>query len=269
MHLINNFQTVYYKALENSNVSTNTRMKLFGLGNKSKYSSKDILSQLDKCAEEFTFPMLDNGYVYPVESRLTAYRDDKRWVLIIEAVGFNYRGGGHDGITNCLHIFGNCILFKPGTDNSNFLYMMDNSEEGETFDSEFMEHLNPSVNSMLLRNKRIKIEHNLGFYESKGIQLEEPPKIKIWEFLRGLVPEYSMDLLATDDELRNRVPSDIPEFLRLTEWFHPDLASDEKPSQNETFIMIAKALATGDKSKYTPTKPPNNHWTNWPEGGTL
>ncbi len=63
------------------------------------FSSEEILSQLDKCAAEFTFPMLDNGYVYPVDSRLSAYRDEARWVLIIEVFGFNFRGGGHNGIT--------------------------------------------------------------------------------------------------------------------------------------------------------------------------
>jgi len=78
------------------------------------YSAKDILKQLDKCAEDYTFPMLDNGYIYPVVSRVSAYRDEKRWALIIEVVGFNYRGGGHDGISNCLHVFGNCLEFEPG-----------------------------------------------------------------------------------------------------------------------------------------------------------
>jgi hypothetical protein len=39
-------------------------------------SKGDILRQFDGAAQRFTFPMLDNGYVYPVDVRLTAFRDD-------------------------------------------------------------------------------------------------------------------------------------------------------------------------------------------------
>jgi hypothetical protein len=63
------------------------------------FKSIEILKQLDKCAKEFTFPMLDNGYVYPAGTKLTAYRDEKHWVIIIEVIGFSYRGGGHNGIS--------------------------------------------------------------------------------------------------------------------------------------------------------------------------
>ena len=117
------------------------RMNIFGFKKKQEYSAKEILKQLDKCAEDFTFPMLDNGYVYPIHSKMSAYRDEKQWALIIEVIGFNYRGGGHDGISNCLHIFGNCIDTKPGTDNANFLYITDNSADNLTFDEEYLESL--------------------------------------------------------------------------------------------------------------------------------
>jgi hypothetical protein len=74
------------------------------------FSSQDILLQLDQCAEDFNFPVLDNGYIYPIDSRLTAYRDDQRWVLVIEIVGHAYRSGEHDGIeTNRI------IISLPGT----------------------------------------------------------------------------------------------------------------------------------------------------------
>jgi hypothetical protein len=55
----------------------------------------------------------------------------------------------------------------------------------------------------------------------------------------------------------------------LDEWNHPDLANSELPSQSETFQQLAQVLATGDTSKYWPSKAPNSHWKNWPDGGTL
>jgi hypothetical protein len=233
------------------------------------YSSTDILQQLDNCAADFTFPVLDNGYVYPVTSRLVSYRDDKRWAIIIEDVGFNYRGGGHNGIQNCLYVYGNCIDFPPGTNNDNFLTITENSNEGDPFDDETMSILNPEVNSILLHGNKIQINHVPNYYREKGIELEDPPNIMIWEFLRGLLPDYRSDLLATEKELRHRVPKDIQEFIKLDEWFHPDISNSETPSQNETFQMLAISLETGDRNRFHPTKPPNTHWRNWPEGGTL
>lgn len=244
-------------------------MNIFGFNKKQEYSAKDILKQLDKCAEDYTFPMLDNGYVYPVHSKLSAYRDDKRWALIIEVIGFNYRGGGHNGISNCLHIFGNCIDTKPGTDNANFLYITDNSSDFATFDEEYEEGLNPKAKTTKLRNKSIEINHNREFYLNKGIELEEKDKIFVWEFLRSLEPEYNDDLVATEKEIRERIPADLPKIMELTDWNHPDCADSELPSKNETFKQIAKVLESGKTEFYKPTEKPNNHWKNWPDGGTL
>ncbi len=244
-------------------------MNIFRIKKKYNYSAKEILQQLDKCAEDFTFPMLDNGYVYPIHSKLSGYRDEKRWVLIIEVIGFNYRGGGHNGITNCLHIFGNCIETKPGTDNNNFLYITEDSPDCSTFDEENLESLNPEAKTMILRNKEITINHSREFYLNKGIKLEEKDKIFIWEFLRGLEPEYNKEFEATEKEIRERIPADLPKVMELTEWYHPDCADLELPSKNETFKQIAKVLETGNPEFYKPTNKSNNHWKNWPDGGTL
>lgn len=244
-------------------------MNIFGFKKKQEYSTKEILKQLDKCAKDFTFPMLDNGYVYPIHSKLGAYRDAKRWALIIEIFGFNYRGGGHDGISNCLHIFGNCINTKPGTDNANFLYITCNNSDNSTFDEEYLESLNPEAKTMILQGKEININHNREFYLNKGIELEEHDKIFVWEFMRGLEPEYNKEFEATEKEIRERLPNDLPKILELIEWNHPDCANSELPSRNETFKQIAKVLATGKADFYKPTNKPNNHWKNWPDGGTL
>lgn len=241
-------------------------MKFWG---RKDFTAKEILQQLDKCAEDFTFPMLDNGYVYPVDSRLTAYRDKTRWALIIEVVGFNFRGGGHNGITNSLHIYGNCLNFPPGLDNNNFLFLTGNSDEGNTFDEEQQDSLNPNVHSMLLRGQKIPVPHDSEFYLSKGISFEDEPHITIWEFLRGIAVDHQEHIFATEAEIRQRLPVDLPAVIRLNEWYHPDLASGEKPSENETFQMIAKVLETGDQQFYKPVNAPNNHWSNWPDGGVL
>lgn len=234
-----------------------------------KYSKKDILHQLDHCAGAYTFPMLDNGYVYPIDSRLSAYRDDKRWVVIIEVIGFSRRGKGHKGINNGLHVFGNCLDFAPGTNNTNFIPFSSDSHEGPAFEKEYRESLNPNVNSIFLRGNKIKMPRDIEFYEDQGIELDVPPNIMIWEFLRGIRNKYRKYFWATEEEIRDRIPEDLPLILRLDEWYHNDLAADENPSEIETFQMLASVLETGDVTLFKPTEKPNNHWSNWPDGGSL
>lgn len=123
-------------------------------------SSEDVLQQLNECSEHYTFPMLDNGYIYPAGAKMTVYRDETRWVIVIEAIGFSYRGGGHNGITNCLHVFGNCLTYQPGTDNNNFLYVTSESPDGDTFDDEEYFKLNPSSKTFLLRGRVTPLEHD-------------------------------------------------------------------------------------------------------------
>lgn len=237
--------------------------------NQETYTAKDILEQLDDATRQFTFPMLDNGYLYPVTTRLSAYRNETDWRIVIEVVGFNYRGGSHNGIENGLYIFGSALTHKPGLDNANFLHFTTDSDEGNAFDPETESYLNPAVSSILLRGQQIQLSKDPAFYEAKGIELEEPGRIMIWEMMRGLLPEYRDLFLATEEELRARVPIELPLFIRLDEWHHPDLANQERPGQNATFIMLADALETGDKKLFKPTLPANTHWSNWPEGGTL
>jgi hypothetical protein len=87
--------------------------------------------------------------------------------------------------------------------------------------------------------------------------------------LRFLVHETPNSFWATEEEIRERIPKDIPLFFELKEWFHPDLANDDLPSKNETFKLLAKVLESDDTSLYKPKKKPNTHWSNWLEGGSL
>lgn len=231
--------------------------------------AEEILNQLDQCNSEYTFPMLDNGNVYPAGTKLTAYRDDKRWVLIIEVIGFSYRGGGHNGISNCLHVYGNCLNYQPGTQNENFIYLTDDSTDCETFDNEEFFYLNPDCSNFLLRNEITRTIHDRNKYFSHNIILQDEERINAFEFLRILDKLYHEKLVATEKEIRERIPADIRKILELHEWYHPDVVNGDLPSQNETFRQIAKVLETGSPDFYMPTHAPNTHWMNWPDGGTL
>jgi hypothetical protein len=100
--------------------------------------------------------------------------------------------------------------------------------------------------------------------------------------------------MATEEELRAWLPTDLPEVLRLDQWHHTDMtvrpSSPERergreihrkvsrhpttpfeigPSDTETYQQLAAVLATADPTHYQPTLAPNTHWTNWPHSGSL
>jgi hypothetical protein len=231
--------------------------------------AKEILSQLDECNSNSTFPMLDNGYIYPAGTKMTAYRGDDRWVLIVEVIGFSYRGGGHNGISNCLHIYGNCLNYPPGIRNENFISPTDDVSTCSTFDDEECFYLNPGCDNFLLCGEIVPIIRDRNIYSSHNIILEDEEKINAFDFLRLLDQLYHDKLIATEKEIRERIPTDIPKILELHEWHHPNLVKGDLPSENETFKQIAKVIETGSADFYKPTHKPNTHWMNWPEGGTL
>lgn len=239
------------------------------LNKKADFSASDILAQLDACAKDFNFPVLDNGYIYPVVSRLSVFGDFERWVIAIEVVGYHYRFHGHNGVENCLYIYGNGLGFKPGMDERNVLLVTADSEEGAIFIHDQWGTLNPDVHSMLIRDQKVSIQKDPAFYTSRNVELKNPPAIRIYEFMRASLPEYKAEFLATEDEVYDCFRQDLPKIMQLDEWYHPDIAGEEKPSENETFQMIARVLESGDSAYYQPTKNANNHWSNWPYGGSV
>lgn len=232
-----------------------------------QYTAADILEQLDTCAQDFNFPVLDNGYIYPVTSRISIFGNKEKWVIAFEVVGYHYRFNGHTGVENCLYIYGNCLPFYPGLNNANVLSTTADSDEGPTFVTDIYGTLNPAVNTMLIRDEKITIPKDPAFYTSRNIELQNPPAVRVYEFMRACLTEHKTAFMATENEIYDCFGQDIPLLMQLDEWFHPDIASEEKPSDNETFQLIATLLETGDISAYKPTKQPNNHWRNWPFGG--
>src|SRR4051794_34655041 len=79
-----------------------------------KWQSSEILSILDKCSERFTFPMLDNGYVYPAATRLSLYRSTEDWAMVVEVFGFSPMSGVPD---TQIHTFGSRLQRLKSVDN--------------------------------------------------------------------------------------------------------------------------------------------------------
>jgi hypothetical protein len=233
---------------------------------RAQYTAKSILRQLDECAAKFTFPVLDNGFVYPADVRLTGFRDATRWALVIEALGYSYKMSVPDGLAVIPYRFGNCVA-EPGF--GGLIQVIDNDDDAPAFPREADgEEVSADAKVILLRGQAVPIPWQAALFTSSGVRRGGQTQLWPQDLLRALLAEHRARMLATEEELRREVPPDLPQIIRLDEWHHPDVADGERPSRTAAFRMIAEVLATGDPSCYRPTEPPNTHWSNWPGGGT-
>jgi|LakMenEpi03Aug12_release.lakeMendotaPanAssembly.Ray.scaffolds.fasta_scaffold525766_1 hypothetical protein len=230
---------------------------------------QEILRQLDEEAKVYAFPMLDNGYYYHGDQKLTIFRDASRWAILLEVLAYNNHMQGLDGITTIANVFGNCLTGSNGNDNFNY-FADDNGTETFLYDEvNYIPYLNPQVKSIKIRDLDVAVIFDREHYKAKKITFEYEDKITPWEFMRGLIPEYSNLFWLRGKEISKKIPTDLPVFMTLDNWHHPDLVVDERPSDTQTFQQLADVILTGDKRLYSTSETINTHWTNWPDGGTL
>ena len=232
------------------------------------YTQSQILEQLDACAADYTFPMLDDGYVYFVDARLSAYRTERYWAILIELLGTNFRASG---ASNDIYRFGNCFPQTPGLADDGILPILDDPMNDAVFDVDHRWDVLKETGLLRIREQVIPYNVTSETLQQHDIGEDEMDmdSVTITELLRTLVPEHRDLLFATEEELNQRLQVDVPLILRLNEWNHPNVVEDELPSGSEAFRMIADVLISGNPTLYKPTLPPNTHWRNWLESGTL
>ena len=231
-----------------------------------EYRVGDIQKQLDDCVRAGMFPALDNPSMFLGDVRMHGFRDGLRWAVVIEQLGFLAGVPGHGGINNCLYCFGNCLNRPPGLENDDFLTVTADGTEGPTFDADGL-HVRPEARSIRIRGNLVPLNLAGPALAARGIVLETPPQVQGFELLRSLLPEYRHWLLASEAQLRQRVPADLPGLLTVDQWVHPDVNKGVLPSATPMFRMLAKTLVSGDKDFWTMRELPNTHWKHWPAGG--
>ena len=243
--------------------------------------ANDILTILDRCCENFTFPMLDNGYVYLAATRLSSFRSTADWALVIEVFGFSPRAGLPD--THISTFASRLHDRKPVDDfvtpeahrqylennphnESRFIHPID---EGPWQDSEDLEVVANGASKVMIRGKPVPLPTPQQ-YREHAIDLEQSPNVFVYEACRYFAAIQREFIFGTQTERRANVPPELNQILQLEEWNHPDVVDGiSRPSGSETFQQLAAVLSSGDAQLYSPTMLPNTHWQNWPEGGTL
>jgi hypothetical protein len=245
------------------------------------FDSEGILSILDRCCDSFSFPMLDNGYVYLAATRLSLYRSKVDWAMVIEVFGFSPRAGLPD---TSIQTFASRLHDRNPPENyvnrkAYEMYLANNPNnefrsvfpvhEGSWQDTENGEFVAEDAREVLVRNQAIPLP-SVGEYARHGIELEQTPQIQVFELCRYLADIVREQVLATPMERRVSVFPEMEQILQLEEWHHPNVVDEKKrPSGSEVFQQLARMLATGNAKLYRPSHPPNTHWKNWPEGGRL
>jgi hypothetical protein len=213
------------------------------------------------------FPSLDLNCSLG-DVRLTAWRDSEHWAIIIETLVFRAQ---QMDIDNELYLFGNGIRRGTTWDGTNIdrLHIIAESPDGSPFEGGPLNSLRIDAKSILLRDELVNIDLSPSVLEKRQLTVEGDGS-KPWPgavLLRSLLPEHREKLLATENELQRHILRQLPVLIRLDEWHHPNTTQGESPRDNETFQLLARAIAEGDAKLYRPKLSPNTHWKNWPEFG--
>ena len=240
---------------------------------RSEHGELAILKQLDRAGSSdgmWSFPDLGHVYLHPVISRMSVYASDCAWAIIIETVTVNDRSLGHRGITDTLWCYGSCLREPIGAPDQNRICRTGDGPEGPTFtDNAGGEGNLVRKEARTIRVRGVLLElPDSSAYSNAGVILSNPPNIEVFELIRVLATRHPELFLASAQELKSRMSQDIPLLMTLNEWNHPSIGHGDRPSQNETFQMIARAIVTQDVLSYRPAACANTHWSNWPEAGT-
>jgi hypothetical protein len=134
-------------------------------------SASEILSQLDRCAKAYTFPILDNAYVYPADTRMSLFRDAERWAIVIEVLGFNSHMGGTGGIDDALYCFGNCLGRPPGISPESTLRPVADGGSGPLFAAPDGMTLRQEANDLRIRGRSVEVPRDVEHYLQRDIFL--------------------------------------------------------------------------------------------------
>lgn len=230
---------------------------------------------LDQCAEDFTFPMLDNGYVYPAAARLSVHSDGTDWAIVVETFGYSPRAGDPDlKVATFTSKVPHPKTRADYVDESAYLNYLkqhphDGAEyfwplEGDWTDDESL----PPGEIVRLRGQEVAVPT---FEDGRGVGIttERSDRIAVFELSRYFAETRRDDVLATKEERTKQVLPGLGQVLLLDEWHHPDLVVGQRPSDTRTFQQLADVAVSADASKYDAPEPANTHWSNWPEGGLL
>lgn len=214
--------------------------------------ANEILHVLDSYAEDFDFPVLDNYNFDLAQCRLSVFKDEENWLIVFEILGVDK----NQNISNDLYVYGSVVEEQGliiGLDDIVTL-----ADKGELFDDDAQFLVNPFQLGLIVNKKPVVLEPQTKDYAQLGIAPEPFNPTKLARFLSAHCKEKFW--LSTSDVFqKSDAVISPPLFYQTEEWEHTD---EEKPSENQFFQGLAKAIEQNDKSIIHAGNP-NTHWSNW------
>lgn len=99
------------------------------------------------------------------------------------------------------------------------------------------------------------------FSELPEVQVDDNVIRQSYESIRNSSNDYPFDFEQFKNSYR--------EQEKFSREFNQSQIENNRPSVYETWRLLARVIVTGDISVYKPTIPPNTHWRDWPESGSL
>jgi Family of unknown function (DUF7003) len=226
-------------------------------------NTAQILEDLDKHASEFNFPVLDNAYIEFAAARLSAFQSVKDWLIVFEVLGFSTR---EVEFVDGLYVYGSCIERAGFTGTE---IPLSSSPKQPLFDAETNQCIADWSHWLIgVGNEEMPFSPTREEYADAGIVIDREPgrgSLSEIELLRFLVHRLGKErFFLSDEDLLRRFPicKNLRKFVQTTQWEHPDIANEEKPSKNISIRSLVEALSKRNPSLFDQGLS-NTHWTYW------
>jgi len=223
---------------------------------------------------------LEHGYCVAAGSRIHLYADSTRWAIVFEKSGYQNRGTSAEieltYIGNCIDYpideypernyianFSRITLIDP--------FEFERIENKIGLEMETFELIGQDVKEIKIRNKNVPFDNDYKNYEKVGIKIRDYDNSKkligFGDLIRYLHETNPTLISATENEIREHIPNDIPKLMTIDEFHFESVYEKENlPSEQETYQLLAKILVTKDTANWKPTQETNNSWKNWESG---
>jgi hypothetical protein len=201
-------------------------------------SSIDILQELDRRAATFEFPVLDNANAHFIAGRFRGFRAQRDWGLAFEVLVFAPQ---ERAIVTDVYVYG-----PLAGDESWALTQVGGIQELPS--SPLWDVNGFWIASVGIREVEIatgKIRVACGVPAKQAVSLDRAACNDEVSFTRALIGEVGLEPLMPVNLVFDLVPglAVAEEVFRLTNWDHPDVAGEERPSDSLAIAAGARIVA--------------------------
>lgn len=220
--------------------------------------NQNFIKMLDKCADKYDFPVLDNANIPMVACKVSLYADKTDWVLFFEIISCTANA------ENNIYAFGPQIK-ELGIQTCYDAYITLTMDDEDDYVQDLLQYENQSAIPVYVNKHKLKVDLSEEVLGSIDKPEGNPSDLLL---VRMIYEQNANHFWLEKGELFNNIEHpELPLVFEATEWEHPDIIEDELPSDSEFFQSLAKRL--DDEDVEITTGQVNTDWLNWIEEDQL